>query len=70
MAEPHPDHLMAVKRILCYVVGSQCHGVLYERARPGELLLLGYSDSDHAGDIEDSQSPSGHSFYPGGSPIS
>jgi hypothetical protein len=70
MAEPHQDHMMLVNRILRYVVGTRCHGGQYERGRPGELLLLGYSDSDHVGDIEDSRFMSGSLFYLGGSPIS
>jgi hypothetical protein len=33
------------------------------------LLLLGYSDSDHGGDIEDSKSSSGILFYLVNNPI-
>jgi hypothetical protein len=41
----------------------------YARGKAGELLLLGYSDSDHRGDIEDSKSTSGILFYLGESLI-
>jgi hypothetical protein len=41
MAEPHEDHLGAVKRILRYVAGTQDHGVRYARGRADDLTLLG-----------------------------
>jgi hypothetical protein len=63
MAEPHGDHQSVVKRILRYIAGTRDHGVHYVRGKAGELLLLGYSDSDHGGDIEDSKSISGVLFY-------
>jgi hypothetical protein len=69
MAEPHEDHLAVVKRILRYIVGTRDQGVDYARGKAGELLLLGYSDSDHRGDIEDSKSTSGILFYLGESLI-
>jgi hypothetical protein len=69
MAEPHEDHLGAVKRILRYVAGTQDHGVWYARGRAEDLTLLGFSDSDHAGDVEDSRSTSGILFYLGKNPI-
>jgi hypothetical protein len=70
MVEPHEDHLAVVKRILRYVVGTQEHGVRYARGRAEDLTLLGFSDSEHAGDMEDSWSTSGILFYLGQSPIS
>jgi hypothetical protein len=70
MVEAHEDHLSAVKRILCYVAGTQEHGVRYARGRAENLTLLGFSDSDHAGDVEDSRNTSGIPFYLGQSPIS
>jgi hypothetical protein len=69
MAEPHEDHLAAVKRILRYVAGTQDHGVWYARGRIEDLTLLGFSDSDHTSDVEDSQSTSGILFYLGENPI-
>jgi hypothetical protein len=70
MVGPHEDHLTLVKMILCYVAGTQEHGVRYARGRAEDLTLLGFSDSDHDGDVEDSQSTSGILFYLGQSPIS
>jgi hypothetical protein len=69
MAEPHEDHQAAVKRILRYIAGTRDHGVHYARGKAGDLLLLGYSDSDHGGDVEDNKSTSGVLFYLGRSPI-
>jgi hypothetical protein len=68
MVEPHQDHLVAVKRILRYVAGTQEDGVHYDRGRADDLTLLGFSDSDHAEDVEDSRSTSGILFYIGHSP--
>jgi hypothetical protein len=69
MAEPHEDHQAAVKRILRYIADTHDHGIRYERGKAGELLLSGYSDSDHAGDVGDSRSMSGILFYLGKNPI-
>jgi hypothetical protein len=62
MAEPHGDHQAAMKGILRYLAGTRDHGVHYAMGKPRELLLLGYSDSDHDGDIEDSKRTSGILF--------
>jgi hypothetical protein len=70
MVEPHQDHLAAVKRILRYVVGTQEDGVHYAKGRAEDLTLLGFSDIDHAGDVEDNRSTSGILFYLGQSSIS
>jgi hypothetical protein len=70
MAEPHEDHQAAVKRILHYIAGTLDHSVLYMRGDAEGLILLGYSDSDHASDIEDNRSTSGILFYLGRNPVS
>jgi hypothetical protein len=51
-----------VKRIIRYVAGTLDHGLYYPRC-PGEAHLIGYSDSDHAGDIDTSKSTSGILFF-------
>jgi hypothetical protein len=58
MQRPTTEHQQAVKRIIRYVVGTLDHGLYYPRC-PGEAHLLGYSDSDHAGDIDTSKSTRG-----------
>jgi hypothetical protein len=42
--------------------GTLDHGLYYPRC-PGEAHLVGYSDSDHTGDIDTSKSTSGILFF-------
>jgi hypothetical protein len=58
-----------VKHILRYVAGTLDYGVLYRRGKKGDHQLIGYSDSDYAGDIDDRKSTSGMLFCLGSSPI-
>jgi hypothetical protein len=53
-----------VKRIIRYVAGTLDHGLHYPRC-PGAADFIGYSDSDHAGDIDTSKSMSGILFFLG-----
>ena len=53
-----------MKRIIRYVAGTLDHGIYYPRC-PGEAHLVGYNDSDHAGDIDTSKSTSGVLFFLG-----
>jgi hypothetical protein len=62
MQRPTMEHQQAVKRIIRYVAGILNHGLYYPRC-PGEAHLVGYSDSDHAGEINTSKSTSGILFY-------
>jgi hypothetical protein len=59
------EHWAAVKRILRYLKGTTGYGYVY--ARGGELppMLLGYSDSDYVGDVEDRRSTSGAVYFLG-----
>jgi hypothetical protein len=56
------EHQQAVRRIICYVAGTPDHGIYYPRC-PGEAHLVGYSDNDHAGDIDTSKSTSEILFF-------
>ncbi|KAM0824008.1 hypothetical protein ACQ4PT_016362 [Festuca glaucescens] len=58
MERPTTEHLQAVKRIIRYIAGTLDHGLHYPRC-PGAAHFVGYSDSDHAGDIDTSKSTSG-----------
>jgi hypothetical protein len=60
MQRPTTEHQQAVKRIIRYVAGSLDHGLYYPRC-PREAHLIGYSD--HAGDIDTSNSTSGVLFF-------
>jgi hypothetical protein len=70
MEEPHEEHLAAVKQILRYIAGTRNWGLFYARGNGGSDELLGYSDSDMAGDIDGRKSTSGILFFLGRSPIS
>src|SRR6185312_15070292 len=64
MQRPTTEHQQAVKRIIRYVAGTLDHGLHYPRC-PGAAHFVGYSDSDHAGDIDTSKSTSGILFFLG-----
>ena len=64
MERPTTEHLQAVKRIIRYVAGTLDHGLHYPRC-PGAADFVGYSDSDHAGNIDTSKSTSGILFFLG-----
>jgi hypothetical protein len=59
---PTTEHQQALKRIIRYVARTLDHGLYYPRC-PGEAYLIGYNDSDHAGDIDTSKSTSGILFF-------
>jgi hypothetical protein len=62
MQRPTTEHQQAVKRIIRYVTGTLDHVLYYPRC-PEEAHLVGYSDSDHAGDIDTSKSTSRILFF-------
>ncbi|KAJ4788299.1 polyprotein [Rhynchospora pubera] len=63
MEEPKMSHWKAIKRILRYVKGTLSHGLFYSHT--DEFDLLGYTDSDWCGDIDDRKSTAGFVFYMG-----
>jgi hypothetical protein len=62
MQRPMTEHQQAVKRIIRYIAGTLDHGLYYPRC-PGEAHLVGYSVSDHTGDIDTSKSTSEILFF-------
>jgi hypothetical protein len=58
------EHDQAVKRIIRYVAGTLDHDLHYLRC-PREAQLVGYSDSDHASNIDTSKSTSRILFFLG-----
>ncbi|KAG8097902.1 hypothetical protein GUJ93_ZPchr0013g34364 [Zizania palustris] len=62
MEKPTVEHLMAVKRVLRYIAGTADFGCHYGR-RKGPGKLIGYSDSDLAGDVDTRQSTTGVLFF-------
>ena len=64
MEAPREEHLVAVKRILRYVVGTRGWSVRYCSGRGKKKLeLVDYSDSDMAGDVDDRKSTSGMIYF-------
>jgi hypothetical protein len=60
MSKPTELHLQAAKRILRYLKGTVSYGIFYKKGEEEELLA--FTDSDYAGDEEDSKSTSGYVF--------
>jgi len=63
MEKPTTEHLAAVKKVLRYVAGTLDYGCVYTREK--EAQLVGFSDSDHAGDIDTRKSTTGVLFFHG-----
>ena len=57
---PGKAHWSAVKRILSYLAGIKTHGLLFSRT--GRTTLVGYTDSDYAGDKDTRRSTSDFIF--------
>ena len=57
---PTQSHLAAAKRILRYLKGTVYLGLSYKTFTDGNLI--GYSDADWAGDVDDRHSTSGNVF--------
>jgi hypothetical protein len=65
------EHLAAVKRVLRYVAGTLQWGLHYYPGKKngGVPKLLGYSDIDLAGNVNDRKSTSGLIFFMAGGPV-
>lgn len=63
MEEPAYSHWKALKRILRYIQGTLSMGMFYSKDE--EYRLVGYSDSDWCGDVDDRKSTSGYLFFMG-----
>nr|GEX74087.1 hypothetical protein [Tanacetum cinerariifolium] len=60
--KPIIKHMQAVKRILRYIRGRVDYGLVYTKYHKGDVIT-GYSDSNHARNVEDRQSTGGMVFY-------
>ncbi|XP_075499187.1 uncharacterized protein LOC142537565 [Primulina tabacum] len=67
-SNPKISHLKAVKRILRYIAGTIELGLWYTHETNSNLV--GFSDADWAGDLDDRKSTSGGCFYLGNNLIS
>ncbi|XP_071921816.1 secreted RxLR effector protein 161-like [Coffea arabica] len=63
MKSPTELHLLAAKRILRYLQGTRNLGIYYKKGEKSNLV--GYTDSDYAGDQDDGRSTSGYVFMLG-----
>ncbi|KAL9429389.1 hypothetical protein AB3S75_031241 [Citrus x aurantiifolia] len=63
MSKPTELHILAVKRIMRYLKGTTELGVFYKKG--GNEGLVGYTDSNYAGDLNDRKSTSGYVFMLG-----
>ncbi|XP_073120764.1 secreted RxLR effector protein 161-like [Henckelia pumila] len=68
MSDPSQIHFSAAKRILRYFQGTKNNGIKY--TREDDNSLIGYTDSDWAGSVDDRKSTSGYIFCIGTKPIS
>jgi hypothetical protein len=69
MEAPTTEHMAVVKHLLRYITGTRNLGCFFGRG-DGNMVLTGYSDSDLAGDRDDSKSTSDLMFFLGSSPVS
>lgn len=68
MEKPYEEHMLAAKRILRYVKGTTEYGIQYKCGE--ERVLIGFVDSDYAGDVDDRKSTSGYVFMLSGGVVS
>jgi hypothetical protein len=69
LEEPREDHLEAVKKILCYVVGTCNWGLWFGRKKRNQPLLTGFSDADFAENVDVRKSTTTVIFFLTNSPI-
>ena len=67
MYHPHEIHLISTKRILNFIQGTKTHGIHY--VAQYSLELVGFTDSDWAGDKTDRKSTSRYVFMLAYGPI-
>ncbi|CAH9136547.1 unnamed protein product [Cuscuta epithymum] len=68
MEVPTQNHMNAVKQILRYIKGTYDMGCVFKYGEE-DNVLVGYCDSDLAGDVDDRKSTTRILFFLGGSPI-
>nr|GEV47690.1 hypothetical protein [Tanacetum cinerariifolium] len=67
MAEPGREHWKAVKRIFRYIKGTSDVALCFGDS---DLIVIGYVDSDYAGDLDGSKSTTGYVFTLSGRTVS
>jgi len=69
METPTTKHMSAVKHILRYIAGTLNFGCCYSSDSDSGEQLVGYTDANLAGDVDDRKSTSGALFFFGKCPI-
>ncbi len=59
-SKPTTEHWTALKRLFRYLKGTLTQGILY--TKDGSSSIIGYTDSDWAGDVNDRKSTSGYNY--------
>ena len=67
---PGKPHWSAVKHILSYLAGTKNHGICFSDGNSERNTLLGFCDSDYAGEVDTRRSTSGLVFKANNGPIS
>ena len=67
MSKPTEMHFSAAKRVLRYLQGTTGFGIFYQRK--GKEELVGFTDSDYAGCVDDRKSTSGYVFILSGAAV-
>lgn len=58
-----PEHWQSAKNCIAYLKGTASHGLCYGGDGANvSSILIGYSDSDYAGDLDQSRSTTGYSL--------
>ena len=70
MANPGKSYWEAVKLILRYLRGTSSHDLVFGGSKAMDCKLVGYYDSDYAGDMDRRKSTFGYVFTLGGTAIS
>ena len=65
---PGQAHFAALKQVYCYLCGTTDTRLIYRKT--SEMFLLGYVDTDWAGDVNNRRSISGYTFVTAGAAIS
>ncbi|GKU98369.1 hypothetical protein SLEP1_g11381 [Rubroshorea leprosula] len=60
LENPQQSHMQVAKRIMRYLKGTLNYGLFYSST--DNCAIIGYSDSDWAGDLDDRKSTSGYCF--------
>jgi hypothetical protein len=68
MKAAEEEHLVAAKRVLRYLAGTQVYSIKY--SGNGKSEVYGYSDADWGGDSATMRSTTGYIFFLGNGPIS